>query len=751
MRRTLVAVAIALGFAAPTIELVLRICTNLFFDPLPTLLHVVAFYLIPISLSVTLYLISQPYTPARGRVASICVSYALILSIAYSIWFLPISWISVLGIIGLGIGIMGLVPYFLFAAAISILHDWSRWLPEEISRSRRTRVLRTLPLLIPVLLILWWNPIMIKIGDSLLESDNVTTRYTGLAVLDHFTSAEELRWRSFEIHTNFFGTELYDSGRLRDAYYYIYGTRPGIAKKSESLFGPAEWEFDMDRGSTVIGKRQQGLELGESALDARVKTADGYGYYEWTMVFDNRTADRKEARAAIQLPLYSVVSKASLWVDGEEREAAYGTTAHVRSVYKQIVQRRRDPLLVTMIGPDQVQLQCFPVPAQSSMKVRLGITCPLVDGKLQVPRFIETNFDIPDNLQHSIWVEGDATGRAVVAGTDEQDAGHQLTLSNDMLSRLDTFFQFDTDTPQQYVFDNGALTLTRLGEKSITNPPVLVVDGRDDVFDRFGDLQWSSMPFSAVIVAHPFGYSVWDGKQDLGEFMADQSTHGGVNPCPALVRAISDARSKKAPIVWLHGSLPSAVRDDLALEQTLRRGDDHIVVTCVAVSGEINSLVSDLTYMRWFKPIAPTGNFADDVHAAVAIASEQYAVADGQIPLGGQPSSGFAFTQADTVGMSHPYRLFLYSEIMNDWYAHGKVPADLKHQALVSRLVTPVSGAVVLESQSQYRAADLDPSVGAENIPKIPEPEFYLLLSLALAVTAFAYWRKRRAECGALR
>jgi hypothetical protein len=51
--------------------------------------------------------------------------------------------------------------------------------------------------------------------------------------------------------------------------------------------------------------------------------------------------------------------------------------------------------------------------------------------------------------------------------------------------------------------------------------------------------------------------------------------------------------------------------------------------------------------------------------------------------------------------------------------------------------VTPVSGAVVLETKAQYAEAGLAPTDGSEgpNVPTVPEPGTWaLILSLALAL-----------------
>lgn len=98
--------------------------------------------------------------------------------------------------------------------------------------------------------------------------------------------------------------------------------------------------------------RQDGVVYPEAAL----------AYLEWTLEFRNDSILQREARAQIALPPGAVVSRLTLWIDGEEREAAFGGRSQVKTAYKETVQQRRDPVLVTTCGPDRVLVQCFPVP-----------------------------------------------------------------------------------------------------------------------------------------------------------------------------------------------------------------------------------------------------------------------------------------------------------------------------------------------------------------------------------------------------
>ena len=207
----------------------------------------------------------------------------------------------------------------------------------------------------------------------------------------------------------------------RAIYYRVTG-RPFNAVKPPELYTSQgrwslvedefTWELDNALGGSSVAGRVMGLEMIRSRIDSRIETHGATSYTEWTMEFENKASLAREARAQIRLPAGGVVSRLTLWVNDEEREAAFASRNLTRKAYQKIaVERRRDPVLVTTSGPDQILMQCFPVPPDGGrMQIRFGITAPLdmsdlSHGRTRLPVMVERNFNLRGALKHAIWVE----------------------------------------------------------------------------------------------------------------------------------------------------------------------------------------------------------------------------------------------------------------------------------------------------------------------------------------------------------
>jgi hypothetical protein len=206
---------------------------------------------------------------------------------------------------------------------------------------------------------------------------------------------------------------------------------------------------DPNLGTTVVGGKLPGMSLKKSQLTGHVDTNSLTSALYWTMDFANSSKEPQEARARIALPEGAAVSRVTLWINGIEQEAAFNSSTRTQAAYQWITNTGRDPLLITETKKGEVFLQAFPVPVNGEMKVRFGITTPLMiqtprDFSLVPPRIVESNFadDKPETkikLESNSPIEStegqlsssDLAGGFVLAGMRKGDAAFSVHRQND--------------------------------------------------------------------------------------------------------------------------------------------------------------------------------------------------------------------------------------------------------------------------------------------------------------------------------
>ncbi len=550
-----------------------------------------------------------------------------------------------------------------------------------------------------------------------------------------------------------------------------------MIKPPSSLFGRGRDSFWMDFDPGVGGDAVQGRILGLSLLDSRVDTVvDSEGataYSEWTMVFKNTSVRQQEARAQVMLPPGSVVSRLTLWIDGEEREAAFGGRSQVKQAYQQVVQRRRDPVLVTTAGPDRIMMQCFPVPPNNgTMKIRIGITSPVdldsrESGLLRLPFFAEYNFNLPETLEHGVWVEakGKLDAPADVKGWVSEakaDGGFALRGSlggKDLVIPLAIRTGLDGLPLEGWAVDkrggDSAVIRQRLVAVPVPSPQrvVLVVDGsrrmkeyRETLKEliqsvpngvEFGVILASDTveELAGIQVASPDTLTATAVKLQGASFV------GGCDNTRALERAWDwAAGAKSGAIVWLHATQPVEFGGIEGLRQRWERRPANPLLLSLQFGGGPDVVLQKLDGLGAVRQISRGAGYAEDIR-------HQFALWAGK--------SGWSFerrrerSELSLPGRelsSHVVRLWAKDEIIR--LAASRADNDQSQAVSLAstyQLVTPVSGAVVLETTQQYQAAGLAP-VSSSSVPTVPEPETWVLMGIGLVVLLVAARFQRKTD-----
>lgn len=552
-----------------------------------------------------------------------------------------------------------------------------------------------------------------------------------------------------------------DSQKARDVFFRVTGKAfntlppPKTARGSMALGSRGdpleEFEFDDHLGGDQVAVRLKHLDLAQSRFDGHVDGVSRIGYGEWTMVFRNTSREQKEARCQIKLPRDGRVSRLTLWVNGEAREAAFSTVSKVKAAYKAVaIVQRRDPVMVNMVGPDTVMVQCFPVPAQGEMKIRFGVTAPLDGCRWELPRIVECNFGLADGLEHALWLQGDCafgltgTGQDLTANQDGDGRSLPVTLAGaavmnsgvavrtgPLAAPPETVWCEDRFAkPSERFLIRDALAVTR----TASPPGVVVIDGSQALAGAKG---WITQALGkaadrglSLVLADDHARRV-----TLAE-LADYRFSGGRDNEPALREALRLARESGGPVIWIHGPQAVGLSQSEALLQLLERGAVRPVIYEVEAVAGPNRLA---------EAIYRSGC----LHRGPALVKPAEDLARFLLERRHERREN-AWTWRRVASADNPAGKKVWDQLARSWAAGAaEDPAagltDAARSDLAARyqLVTPLSGAVVLETRAQYDQHGLTPADGdtTPQIPVVPEPSTGLLVMLAGAA---ALLRRRR-------
>ena len=763
---------LVLGVIFPAVVIAIEwfsgLCANSFFDPLPTLGHLVLVFAVPVINLLLLRAVDREEDPgarlvvAGGAALAIAGSYALI--------FLPLLPIAVLAIIFGGLGFLPFAPAIAGIVTFRKLVALSAY-GDRVGR----RAVAGFAVGLTLLFIVDLPAAATRLALDGYRGQDAAQR-SAVRLMRTFGDRETLLRMSYgesvratglvsafvSIWSNgLFTDEGTDSTEARELYYRVTGTafnaveRPTDRGDRYRLFG-----WDEDQGGEIVGGRVPDLSLAGSRIDGSVAAADSLAYVEWTMTIANRGALQREGRFTLALPEGAVASRATLWVNGEPREASIAGRGEARAAYESVVRATRDPLLVTTAGAQRLLVQAFPIPAGGSLKLRIGYTAPFAiasDGKrsLALPAIVERNFDIASTFRHSVWVEGDgplASASTALRGSDAMLRG-ALT-DTDLLSHRPRLSLPSLAGPSIRVGGVAAAgksaPLTVIQTIAHANPVrpsalMIVLDGSagnraaGEALGTALEIIPSGVPVGLAIASEapitiaPAPWSPAHGKR-VADAVAATVFEGGQDNGPALADALAALPRPDAQLLWIHGPQPASLAGERQqIEQRLERSPTlPALVRYQAEPGRAFTIDG----ARWFdtaRLVSPSGDPQSDLTATLSAmvgAAPSWIVRREEAP-------GAAVT-----GSANIVRLWAADRIAGESGVTGKerdAAIGLAHRL---NLITPLSGAVVLETDQDYKDKGL-PVPSAEDVPTVPEPgEWALLGVVALA----GLWLLRRRQ-----
>ncbi|MFD1786131.1 VIT domain-containing protein [Sphingomonas floccifaciens] len=755
--------AIGLPIAAILCELVAGWCASLFFDPLPTFLHLLLVASVPI-VNLLLWMIVREEGASGPRWLAVAAGVAIAVATTYTVLLLPILPISVPAILLFGLGLLPFAPLAALVFAVRSV--------------RRIRWKRPVGRLVALGVVL---------GIAVSAAADAPATAVHLAV-DRYGGSDDDRRSAVRLMravgsrdlllrlaygeggrvTGLLGafTSLWSHGPFNDVtdrstdarelYYRVTGEAYNArAKPVTGLAARADWfNFDRDLGGEQVGARVPGLSLTGSRIDGSAAVADNLAYVEWTVEVANAADIQNEARFTLAMPEGAVASRATLWVNGEPREASVAGRAAVRAAYQRVVSARRDPLLVTTDGAGRLLVQAFPIAPHATMKLRIGYTAPFVvagDGTRTqaLPAIVERNFEIADELRHHVWIDGDAPlGTKDTALSAAGTAVRGILADTELLARRSEFTASALVTPSLRTgLVAAANTLPPLSVEQRISPSRGDASAVMILFDASAPMAATGAALAQALDAIPAGLPVgltvaaddpvtippapWSSAQRTRMLDALKALdyRGGQDDLEVLADAAARVAQPGGRVIWVHGAQPvDGTRSRAALEQLLSRATVlPELIRYQAVPGRATTMTG--------QPLFETARMVTPGTDPVADLRAIFTGLRGPVWR-----TDYRPIAAGT-GSPHILRLWAARELAANAMTTGKA-RDLQI-SLARRLnvVTPVSGAVVLETDRDYRANDL-PVPSADDVPTIPEPETWALLVI-LALAAGWLWRRR--------
>jgi len=778
------------------IEALTHMCADAFFDPLPTVGHLFAVAAVPLANAAALWVL-KTRAARHLHAAMFAQGFAVAVATVYSLLFVPLTPVALFAVVFWGLGLLPLTPLLSQIASLRALAALGV-LRRALALPARRMGWAGLAAGVGALVALSIPATLTRVMLVRAASDDAAVSRPAIGWLRRIGQRDlMLRAASGRAHGTFdpLGVGLdvvapIPHDKMREIYYRVTGrpieTEPLPHTGRSPVANPINFgrrdDWDVNQASDQVGVvALRGLSLASSRFDGSVDGRAALAYVEWTFELRNAAPIPREARAELALPPGGVVSRVTLWIDGVEHEAAFAGRDVSRRAYERVVGARRDPILVTTSAPDRVLVQCFPVqPNGGVMKARIGITAPLrlagaTSGTLALPYFTQRNFDVPSGVSHAVWIasrdgfadpvpplvrDRTADGEEI-RGKVPEPASASPFAAVTVARAPELIWSWSPDLADR----NGVMSPAdviihqKLRAERAQPPSRLIV-----VVDGAGAMEAAGPALRATLRALPANVPLaitvaGDDVVDLlGGVVANADVDalakrvraidfaGGTDSLPALAAAWDlAAETPGGAVLWIHGPQPVLLAPPEELRQRMeRRKNGPTVYTYAAVGGE-NRLLASLGDLPNFKAVPrylPDGSDLETFLGELGGARERIVA----VRTRDTKPEGAAFGVETS---NHLARLWAAERIDALVHAPSGAPpreTDRKEAlALAARyhLVTPVSGAVVLQTQAETDAvAGSDPQT---QVPTVPEPETWALLALVALFLVVAARSRRRA------
>jgi hypothetical protein len=237
--------------------------------------------------------------------------------------------------------------------------------------------------------------------------------------------------------------------------------------------------------------------------------------------------------------------------------------------------------------------------------------------------------------------------------------------------------------------------------------------------------------------------SEWNSRESASELVGRLRGVGGQDDTTALLQAWEWAAGEQGGVlVWIHaGQSVLLDRPDPLCQRMEWSGKEGPRILEVVAEQGPNRIVERLARLESLRTLPRLGGLQEDLERLFATWSGrrvEYHWVRSETDEAGSTHAGL---EGSALISSHVVRLWAWDRIRA--LIESRQFDQAARLAARHQLVTPVSGAVVLETAAQFAEAGLTPADPA-TVPLVPEPEPWLLLLLGIMLVWL--WKGYRHE-----
>lgn len=757
---------------AVTVEATTHACAQLFFDPIPTSWHMLLVLVGPL-LQLQVWFAIRRNDPNSLRVAGFANAAAIVISLFYSFIFLPLIPIAALTLLTT-VGFLPLSPFFALITALVMRRQLRRLAaaaPQKSFPLTTKGFLTSIAVGITVIGVAELPALLTRHGLHLAASVSPQTRSEGIRFLRQYGSRDYLlqrcydyRGRSIYVFGEWFSSDSpIKADEARDIYYRVtgetYDSSPPPLRVNSSLIEQNDYEFEENPDGTTTGGIAKGLSLSSSNMDGNVDADGGVANLNWTLNFDNASQSDKELRTEIQLPPGAVVSGVTHWSAGVESELEFTGRSDITPV-GEFRERTQPRVSITTAGRDRVLVQAYPVRSHLWMKIRLSITVPLVlqskdQARLIFPHFDSRNFHIPGNVKHWILIDSNHPlnsdyGLAVNSVARVHNNSYQLygDFSDQEFMRPETALRLSRTDSDHGIWSynpfevDGSIVKQSLEERTPSHLRriVLVVDTSASMAAWQSQIRAalnvlpSDMDVQLVLADADWLHEselepVMTGIDQVSMLLSGASFDGGADNAPALTKAWDQATETPGnnAIVWIHSPQRMTLG---SLDPLLNRVKGRFygpTIYSVQTSPGSDEILKKLDGVNEVKSAVRLGSLRTDLERLFQqLTGQVKSLEFVRTALGPQVDPQLQGIETS----NHLARLWANDEVARILGARDESLREAATLlALRYKLVTPTSGAAILETSKQLDNSDLAP-VDTITLTQMAVPDFGGLLFL---------------------